>query len=183
MMFSLVSGLAGLFGKTEKHEYDIASIYLDLRSRVLKLEKEDCGDIGDRKVIAVLMDTGYLEAAVTLVSVFDGSASLYFSNGGGTIGSGKHENVKSASQKLVTLSEKYFKRMKEVKEYPIASPDYTTFYVVTTEGVFTYTTKEADLGEGKDEFSPLFYQAHEVIGQIRFAEEKMRSEQGNGGNA
>jgi hypothetical protein len=82
------------------------------------------------------METGYPEAAVTLVAVADGAASLYFSNGGGMIGAGEHANVRPASLGLIKMAEGFLPQMKKVEKFPVPKPGMTCFYVVTPKGVF-----------------------------------------------
>lgn len=123
------------------------------------------------------METGYPEAAVTLVAVVDGTASLYFSNGGGIIGAGEHENVRPASQKLVAMAGAFVESMEIVDSFPLVTPGNTSFYIVTSTGVHTYSAKEDDLGEERDRLSPLFHQGHELIGQMRIAEGQRQAEQ------
>jgi acyl carrier protein len=161
-------------GKKNKSEtsYDVAGIYASMRSMILNLDAEQIGELKDKPVWAVLMETGYPEAAVTLVAVADGAASLYFSNGGGIIGAGEHDNVRPVSLGFVKMAEGYLADMKKVEEFPIATPGNTTFYVVTPQGVFTRTAKENDLGEERDQLSKFFYQGQNLITQMRIAEEK-----------
>lgn len=40
------------------------------------------------------METGYEEAVFSLRCITEGSISIYFSNGGGMIGIGEHEDAK-----------------------------------------------------------------------------------------
>lgn len=162
-------------GKPAQPTYEMKDIYLSMRGMILSLDSEKIGELKDKPVWAVLMETGYPEAAVTLVAVADGAASLYFSNGGGMIGAGEHENVRPASLGLVKMSEGYLADMKKVDDFPTATPGNTTFYVVTPNGVFTYTARENDLGEKRDKFSRLFYQGQELITQMRLAEEKRQA--------
>ena len=72
-------------------DYEQAEVYSDLRKQVLSLTSEQLGT--NSPVLAVLMETGYPEAVATLVSVADGSSSLYYSNGGGIIGAGEYNQV------------------------------------------------------------------------------------------
>jgi acyl carrier protein len=152
--------------------YDVAGIYTSMRSMILNLDAEQIGELKDKPVWAVLMETGYPEAAATLVAVADGAASLYFSNGGGIIGAGEHDNVRPVSLGFVKMAEGYLADMKKVEEFPMVTPGNTTFYVVTPQGVFTHTAKEDDLGEERDQLSKLFYQGQDLITQMRLAEEK-----------
>lgn len=171
IMAALFSSIGRLFGGDDKPPYDIADIYVDMRQQVLELNEEKIGELKGEPIWAVLMETGYPEAAATLVAVADGAASLYFSNGGGMIGAGEHDNVRPASLELVKLAEKYVEKMKRVEEFPMVIPGNTTFYIVTPNGVYTYTAKEVDLGEERDILSPLFHQGHELIGQMQIAEQ------------
>ena len=174
------SSLGRLFGD-DKPPYEVAEIYTDMRGQALKLNEKELPDLKGKAVWAVLMETGFPEAAFTLVAASDGTASLYFSNGGGMIGAGAHKNVRSESLKMVKMAEDYLKHMKKVDKFPVVQPGNTTFYVVTPKGIFSYTAKEDDLGEKRDKkLSSLFHQGHELIGQIRMAEEKQRAEQQSG---
>jgi acyl carrier protein len=160
-------------GKNEPEtSYQVAGIYTSMRGMVLNLDAGQIGELKDKPVWAVLMETGYPEAAATLVAVADGAASLYFSNGGGIIGAGEHDNVRPVSLGFVKMAEGYLAGMKKVEGFPMVTPGNTTFYVVTPQGVFTYTAKEEDLGEKRDRLSKLFYQGHELITRMRLAEEK-----------
>ncbi len=152
--------------------YQVAMVYTGMRDMILKLDDEQIGELKDQPVWAVLMETGYPEAAATLVAVADGAASLYFSNGGGMIGAGEHASVRPASLALVKSAEGYLADMKRVEAFPMVTPGNTTFYVVTPKGVFTHTAKEDDLGEKRDKLSELFHQGQELITRMRLAEEK-----------
>ena len=171
IMAAFLSSFGRLFGAGEKAMYDLAEIYTSMRQQVLELNEEQIGDLKDKKVWAVLMETGYPEAAVTLVAVADGTSSLYFSNGGGIIGAGEHENVRPVSVQMAAMASEFLPDMKKVEMFPVPTPGNTTFYVVTAKGVFTYTAKEEDLGEERDKLSKLFHQGHELIGQMRIAEQ------------
>lgn len=174
-MAAFLSIFEPAFGEGDKPPYKIAEIYTGMREQVLKLDEKQIGVLKDKPVWAVLMETGYPEAAATLVAIADGSASMYFSNGGGMIGAGEHENVRSASMGLVKIAGDFLKEMKKVEVFPTVKPGDTTFYVVTPKGVFTYTAKEDDLGEKRDRLSKLFYQGQELITQMRLAEEARKA--------
>ncbi len=172
LMAAFLSSFGRLFGGEDKPVYELAEIYKDMRQQVLELDAEKIGDLKDKPVWAVLMETGYPEAAVTLVAVADGAASLYFSNGGGMIGAGEHADVRLVSLGLVKMSEEFLPQMKKAEKFPVPNPGMTYFYIVTPKGIFTYSAKEDDLGEERDKLSKLFHQGHKLIGQMRIAEEK-----------
>ena len=178
IMAAFFSSLGKLFGGDDKLPYDLAEIYSSMREQVLKLSDKDIAELKGKPVWAVLMETGHDGAAVTVVAVAEGTASLYFSNGGGIIGLGEHANVRPAALSLVKGAEPQLKHMKKAEKFPVPKPGETFFYVVTPKGVFTYSAKEDDLGNKRDKLFPLFYEGHELITQMRIADEKRRAEQG-----
>jgi len=70
------------------------------------------------------------------------------------------------------MASSFVESMEEVDSFPLVAPGDTTFYVVTPSGVRMYSAKEDDLGEERDRLSPLFHQGHELIGQMRIAEQQ-----------
>ncbi|MCC5806901.1 MAG: hypothetical protein JJU00_11295 [Opitutales bacterium] len=175
-MAAFLSSLGRLFGGDANPFYDLVEIYTSMRQQVLELDDEKIGELKEKPVWAVLMETGYPDAAATLVAVADGAASLYFSNGGGIIGAGEHANVRPASLRLIKMAEGFLGEMRRVETFPVPKPGHTNFYVVTPKGVFTYTAKEDDLGKERDKLSKLFHQGHELIGQMRIAEQNRQAE-------
>ena len=118
------------------------------------------------------METGYPEATATLVALADGSASIYYSSGGGVIGGGPHESISAAAKRFVRLGGDFIPRMSPATEFPLPPIGRTRFYVLATKGVVSFETAVAELGEGKHAFSPLFFAGHEVITPLLAAGEK-----------
>ena len=175
LMATVFGVLSSVFGGCSKPEYEPADVYVGLRGQVLKLTAEQIHfspSAENPKVLAMLMETGYSGAVATLVSVTDGAASLYFSNGGGIIGSGENEAPKAASKALVRAAEQYVKDCKRVTEFPLPHKGSTRFYFVTVGGVFSMEAPEDDLGDNRHRLSPLFHKAHQLITQIRLEDEK-----------
>ena len=170
LLIVLIQGSIAMAGN-----YQQADIYSDLRMQALNLTKEQLGR--DVQVLAVLMETGYPEAVVTLVSVADGTSSLYFSTGGGIVGAGEYKQVADSSLALVAKANENINNLKLTKEYPLPKKGYTRVYVVTSSGVYTEEVLEDDLGNEKHKLSPVFFQAHELISYIRAAEEHRNAEQ------
>lgn len=164
-----------LFGNNEKPEYEVADVYTGMREMVLNLNDDEISELTEKPVWAVLMETGYDGAVVSVVAIADGTASLYFSNGGGMIGLGEHANVRHASLAMVSSSDKYIKKMAKTESFPLPKKGETIFYIVTPEGTYTYKAKEDDLGNKRDELSPFFYNGHELISQMRIADEERKA--------
>ncbi|HRI15916.1 MAG TPA: hypothetical protein PLX89_23200 [Verrucomicrobiota bacterium] len=170
---TILSSILGMSGaEPSKPPYEVAAIYQELRSRVLKLRPADIGEKDESKILAVVMDTGFPEAAFTLIATADGSASLYFSNGGGIIGAGAQPKGAAAAKALLSDAAKFVGKMTSTKETPVVMPGTTTFYVVTGKGIVTVSAKDDDFGENRHAVSPLFHKAHELISAIREIDEK-----------
>ena len=116
------------------------------------------------------METGYSDAVVTLVTIANGTVSLYFSNGGGIIGVGEYEGPRNACHSLLSLAPKFIKYAKRTQTFPLPKEGNTRFYFLTYNGIYTVEKKEDDLGNNRLPLSPLFLEAHEVITQARIVE-------------
>lgn len=163
--------------KKTKPTAEPAEIYAKLRNQVFKINPEEVGILQTREtpnVWGVLMETGYPEAVVTLVSLADGTTSLYFSNGGGMIGGGEHATVARSTKSFIAAAEKYFQQMNLTKAFPLPTVGRVRFYVLTFSGVLTLDVDENELGDGKHTLSPLFYSGQDVIAQFRKVQEQKK---------
>src|SRR4030042_4174386 len=83
-------------------------IYLQLRDSIFSLDPANAGlaptDAAPH-VWGVMMETGYAVGFATLVSLADGTTSLYYSTGGGMLGSADYSPVANASNGLVAQAE------------------------------------------------------------------------------
>ncbi len=119
-------------------------------------------------LLALLMETGYPEGVATLVGVVDGSASLYFSNGGGVIGAGHHAEVARATRRWLESATDILERLAAWDDDPrLPGEGLTQFVAVTPDGLRGAVAPEEELGEERHELSPLFHAGHDVITQIR----------------
>jgi hypothetical protein len=171
-ILSLV-GCSMLLGAGEKSK-ESQSPYEGLRTQVLSLTLKQLGiESKDYKkqVYAILMETSYGDVSVSLLSVTDGTTSLYFSNGGGIIGAGEHAEVKKATLAFISKSEKYLKLAKLTKVFPLPKKGETKFYFMTKKGIYTYSALEDKLGNQKDKLSDLFYAGQNVISEVRKTQE------------
>ena len=125
----------------------------------------------------LLMETGLDGGAVySLVVLADGTTSLYFSNGGGIIGSGAHENVRAASKAMLEVAARHQSGLRPTLATPQPRPGMVQFYLLTSQGTLAYSSGEHSLGNNKDPHSELFRAGHEVIAQVRLAKEKQAKE-------
>lgn len=143
-----------------------------LRDMVLRGSAEEFSIEPVANVWGVLMETGYPEGAATLAAMADGSASLYFSTGGGVLGGGDHPSVNAAARKLVELAGGRLAELSPTSEFPLPARGEVTFYVLTTNGVLRSGARQDTLGAGEHPLSELFFAGHEVITGLREMSER-----------
>lgn len=143
-----------------------------LRSMVLGLTPSEIGlspENTSGKVWGVVTETGMERGFYTLVVLADGTTSLYFSNGGGIIGAGERESVREASRELLATSNRFVGTAAPTSDTAPPGKGTTKFFLLTFDGLRSYTAPEVELGEQRDPLSPLFHAAHAVITQLRLA--------------
>jgi hypothetical protein len=157
--------------KRDREQQPPGAVYSGLRQQVLGLTADQLADAvpAGAPILALLMETGYLEAVATLVAVADGTTSLYFSNGGGVIGAGEHAAVAEAGRRLLETRGEFLDRLSPITDPPVPAETQTQFVAVTPGGLRWELALEDDLGEGEHPLSPLFHAGQDVITQIRLA--------------
>ena len=169
--------LSSIFGKSTNETYQVAEIFDGLRQNIINLsdsKEAEANRLKNGETIAILMETGLDDAFYTLVAVNDGTSSLYFSNGGGILGSGEYPQVAKVARELLSESEKYKSHFSITENHPYPKPQFTRFYIIKRGSVLTAEFKENDLGNNKLPVSPLFHKGHELISMIRIASEKKK---------
>lgn len=150
----------------------LRQLAFDLRPRELGLtptsERPD--------VWGALMEFRTGAAIVSLVSIGDGTTSLYFSNGGGIIGAGGHSEVVQATQQFLAVTQRVLNLFQATSEYPPPSGGNARFYALTYSGVKTIEVAESQLRTGHDPLSQLYAAAHEVIAWIRMTSDRQSAE-------
>lgn len=157
-----------VFGRKKKS--DKQNPYEHLRSNLLNAEPSQLGfDPGEyvSKPYALLMETGYDIAVASLICLADGSASLYFSNGGGIIGGGQHESVATVAKRAVDAAAEYFEDMDATTDFPLPAVGHVRFQLLSAVGGRSTDALEQDLGNQVHRLSPLFYAGQHVITAIR----------------
>jgi len=157
--------------------HDPAQSYLQLRSRILSLTPAELGLSPSSKNLhawGVLMETGYPVGFATLVSLADGTTSLYYSTGGGMLGSGEYSPVAEASRALVAQAENHLQHMSPTTEFPLPGVGQVRFTLLTYSGAFFAEAPEETIASGNHLLSTLFARAHEAITQLRLLAEKKR---------
>jgi hypothetical protein len=118
------------------------------------------------------MDWGINAGTATVVAMSDGSASIYLSSGGGSLGGIGQEPIRNAAKKAVALAEEVQPLMKEAKAFPLPTTGQVQFFVLTDAGVYTAGTSDADLRSGQSPFAKLGNAMQGVITEYRTFQEK-----------
>ena len=115
------------------------------------------------------MDWGVSNATATVVAVCDGTASVYLSSGGGSIGGGQgHEAIREAALDAVAVAGEKLDQMRVATSFPLpARQGDVLFYVLTDSGVFTGKSTQALLSANKDVFSKLGNAMQKIITEYR----------------
>ena len=140
----------------DKSSAQMAEKMKGLRDRLLTSSAEELGlsrEDEEAKVWGVLMEVAFDWGVATVVSVRDGTASLYMSTGGGILGG---YSAQQEAKRFVAEAEKHLAGMKTTKSFPYPQVGQVKFYVRTREGVYTSEAGEKELVNGRHALSQLF---------------------------
>lgn len=120
---ALALGMFKLLLTQRKSRKPDPDTYYALRDQILHLTRDRIGlpaPQHDTDVWAVLMDWGVTHGTATVVAISDGTASIYLSSGGGSIGGGKsHDSLRKAALQAVSIAAKFQPEMRPVANYPL----------------------------------------------------------------
>jgi hypothetical protein len=162
----LTAGLSVTVHAQRGGAYEVAETFSFRRSLVLGLAREDSSGA---PVLAVLMETGLSEFALSLTVTSDGAVSMYYSNGVARIGLGEHDLVREIGNAYLEHAASFVSRATAAESFPLPERDHVRFYIVTPGGTVTAEALESDLGFNRHEFSRLFHHGHAVISAIRIS--------------
>ena len=152
-----------------------AGIYLQLRDHILNLNPAEVGLAPSNEaphVWGVVVETGYDVGSATLLSLADGTTSLYYSTGGGMLGSGDYSPVAEASKALVVQAEILLPKISSSTGFPLPDVGQVRFIILTYSGIFAATAAEKKLADGSHPLSSLFFQAQNTLTQLHLSAEK-----------
>jgi hypothetical protein len=151
---------------------DPADAFTGLRSRILELDPAEAGlepteDLPN--VWGGMMELAYPEGAATIVSLADGTTSMYTSTGGGVIGGGAHDPVVQASRGFLLELEGRLGELEEDGDSDLPAPGIVAFRALTNSGWRAKRADEGELASGEHPLSSLFAAGHGVITALREA--------------
>ncbi|MCX6131951.1 MAG: hypothetical protein NTX25_23210 [Proteobacteria bacterium] len=145
------------------------------------LLSSDPGQLGLKKDVdlpncfALVSEFHLANVMLTLLTIQDGTTSLYMSNGAAIIGGGQHQAVRQANRKLLLLAQELVQDGEICKEFPFPNSSEVFFYLVCWEGVIRRNDLESAARQGKGELAPLYSTANELLSAIRAIEEGQKA--------
>ncbi len=145
----------------------------DLRTHILHTDPVTLGfrPGPDRSVWGAAMDMALAGGAATLISLQDGSTSLYTSTGGGVVGGGAHESVVEATDAFLDAMQIYAPGFDAAESDAVPPEGYVRFHALTFDGRRSADAEEAALQAQTHDLWPLYFSAHQVITALRLATE------------
>jgi len=147
----------------------------DLRRLVLTTPVEKLGFAADEDypaVYGVLAEWDIDGVTATVMSMRDGTASLYTTSTFGIIGGQGHASVRQAAARYVKLANKFAATGKPVTEFPYPKGREVFFYLLTYSGILQVTGDIAAIERESDPTHPLFWAAQDVLTELRLITEK-----------
>jgi hypothetical protein len=165
-----------LFGRRKRIQVkDPKETAANLRSMVLHIKPIELGlNRSDEfpNVWGAIMEIGMSGAVVTVVSLADSTTSIYFSSGGGFIGSGGHPQVSNASKKFIQLAERYLSLVPQAIACPMPPQGSVRFHLLTFDGYRSTEIVESEIENPSHPFHNFYVQGQEIITQVRLKEGK-----------
>lgn len=161
----------GIFKKKQQKELtnDIGeNAYNSMRNMAFNVKPEDLGVIldNDEQVYGSIVDMEMGSGVATMVCFIDGTASLYFSNGGGIIGSGQHESVRKAVASYLVSIHQVLPIAKATEDFNVGpEKDHHIFYLLTRTGKYRIDIDTRDIQTKETHF--LFSLSQMVLTEIR----------------
>ena len=111
--------------------------YAGLRSMVLGIDQAKLGDrvVQLPNVLGLVVDWSLGDDFATFVALADGTASMYTSAGGGTIGAGGRPGIDAAGAVLLRAAEEHADRFAPVPAASGPHPGRVTYWMLTRTGL------------------------------------------------
>jgi hypothetical protein len=173
------SSKASNVSEAEKGSSDPKEVYAGLRHLALTGSRSKLGlapTSNQNEPWGVMMDWGLQKGTATIVAMSDGSASVYFSSGGGYLGGKGQEPIRIAAERAVNAAKLVQLPRSPVVDFPIPGQHEVSFYLLTDAGVFMFRTSEQELSSHEHPLRKLGDSMQEVITQYRLWDERRKSE-------
>ena len=129
-------------------------------------------------VQVVLMDWNIGNRTASVVATADGTASLYFSNGGGFIGgSQRYPAIREAALDAIQTAAKLLPLFEQTETTDLPTRGEVAFYLNTKTGTFRATATEEQLRVGKSAIGPLGGAMQKIVTEYRLRSEPEERQQ------
>lgn len=118
------------------------------------------------------MDWGVQTGTATIVAIADGTASIYVSSGGGSIGGGQsHSKLRNVAQSAVAIAGELLEHMQRSDDSSrLPETGSVAFYVRTDSGNFTARASQELLSKNQHPMAKLGNIMQEIITEYRLIE-------------
>jgi len=149
--------------------------FKDLREMSLSVTADQIGIqiLDDQtKVFGIVMDWDLGNGIATVVGYESGDASMYLSSGGGVIGGGQHDNVRSVVIPYIKLGQDYLSKTTKTETTPLPDQNCIRFYLLTNNGTYYVQEKMENIEKENSDWLKLFEGANKVLTELRLISEK-----------
>lgn len=170
LVTSFLAALGTPFGVNAQVGRDLRLMFLATSAATLGVKPT----VEYPRVIGVAMDWPIGEQTATIVSLFDGTASLYTTSTFGIIGGVGHASVRTAAQRFVKAADKHFADASPTSSHPYPGKNKVRFNLVTFDGVRAIETDAQPVYSGSGKYSALFGEGQSVLTELRKVTEQKR---------
>jgi hypothetical protein len=167
--------LSPIRGKAQPSRQTSAEAGKELRETFLRVTPSQIGLSATPeypRIFGATVDWPIGEHIATVVSLSDGTASLYTTSTFGIIGGAGHASVRRAAQRFVSVADQYFAESQPTTSYPYPAAKKVRFYLLGYEGVRTIEADIEPIYSGASKYSTLFGAGQDVVTQLRQIVEK-----------
>jgi hypothetical protein len=159
---------------TDSNRRDVDGAYADLRRQLFDLDATELGfspSLESPRVFVAVMDVGFPQGVATLVSMVDGTTSIYTSGGGGIIGTGEQEDVAAATRVYVTSTDQAIEHLHLTRDTGLPADGEVILRALTYDGAFAGVASVEDLQTGLHPLSRAYAAAQLVITAVRLVDD------------
>ncbi|HVV75489.1 MAG TPA: hypothetical protein VHC43_05585 [Mycobacteriales bacterium] len=124
------------------------------------------------RVWGALLETGYGTEVATLLSLSDGTTSLYTTTGFVIIGGGGHSQVVDATRQFLVAIEAALDELEPETTTTLPTDGQAVIRALTFDGRRTVEAPEDDFGYDRHPLSPVFHAGQAVITELRILTER-----------
>jgi len=141
-----------------------------LRARLLTLDPFTAGIAPTPHLPTVwggMMEVGFEAGAATIVMLADGTTSMYTTAGGGVLGGGEHQHVRTLTARFLTELQRRAALLAPDHASHLPPAGVTVLRALTYRGRVAASATDEELGGGDHLLSGAFFAGHEVITALR----------------